>query len=134
MTSLKQKAFVVVDSHYFVIEGEPVSYPELKTTHYRTWNSHREHKLKYEITLGNQFEGKQLLSGPLALEVQFYFPSKKGNPKSHVSKPDLNRLVRFIQETCLGIVYGNEALLSYIFCSKHYDDNPRTQFSISRIK
>lgn len=134
MTQVKQKSFVIVDSHYFMIEGEPVSYPELKTTHYRTWSSHREHKLKYEISLGNQFENQSMLAGPLALEVQFYFSSKTAKPKSHSTKPDLNRLVRFIQETCTGIVYGNDALLAYIFSSKHYDINPRTQFSISRIK
>lgn len=124
----------IVTTHSFVITGEPVSYPENQSKNYRSWNDHRRFTAKYEVDLGNQFEGQALMNGPLLMEIDFYFSSKTGQRKIHSTKPDLYNLVRFIEKACSGIIYENDCLLTQIVASKKYDQQPRTQFKISRIR
>lgn len=131
----KMEALVYIDSHNFVINGEPISYPENQhSSHFKMWSSHKEHKVKYELNLSNQYDGKPLMKGPLALEIAFYFKLKRDGAKIHVQPPDLNRLIRFIEETCKGIIYEKDSLITNIVASKKYDKLPRTQFTIGKIK
>lgn len=123
----------LLNTHIFTINGEPVPYPENKSSHFKTWSPYRHYKGKYQIDISNQFEGNEMLTGPLFMEILFYFSTKKGQSKSHLQKPDLNRLVRFIEELCCGIVYEKDYLFTHIFASKGYDEEPKTVFKISKI-
>lgn len=66
----------------------------------------------------------RFLNGPVSLTVTFYLP-KPQRPKHerHVTKPDLDKLVRGVCDALTGIVWTDDAQVNTIMAVKRYVDN-----------
>ncbi len=87
----------------------------------------------------SQHNNQPLLDGPLHLDVTFYMPIpkmrvkkiKKGQP--HLSRPDLDNLIKFVADICLNIIYKDDAIISSIHAKKIYENNARTEFKFTKL-
>lgn len=86
----------------------------------------------WEATAAMQM--REWLTGPLGLEVSFYFPRPKNHfgtgskantlkpaaPEWHASKPDADKLVRAIGDSLTGIVARDDSLIARVLVEKLY--------------
>lgn len=73
--------------------------------------------------------------GPVSLTVTFYLP-KPQRPKHerHITKPDLDKLVRGVCDALTGIVWADDAQVNTIMAIKRYiDDESPDPFVVIRI-
>jgi Holliday junction resolvase RusA-like endonuclease len=64
-----------------------------------------------------------LFLGAVALAIDFYLPRPKTLPRrvvEHCKKPDLDKLVRSVNDALTGILYGDDAQVVAIRASKRY--------------
>jgi Holliday junction resolvase RusA-like endonuclease len=76
---------------------------------------------------------KELLDGPLVLEVTFYLQRPKSKPKRvrfPDTKPDLDNLVKSVKDALEGIVYANDSRIVDEVARKRYGDPPRVEVTI----
>lgn len=80
------------------------------------------------------------ISVPIGLELTFNMPRPKAHygtgsksamlkdsaPEWHSSKPDIDNLVKFVQDSLNGIFYKDDALIFSLHARKLYSENPRT--------
>lgn len=106
----------------------------------RPWRS----AVAWEATAAMQ--GREPLTGPLALEVVFFFPRPKTHfytgkraevqretaPVFHTSKPDVDKLLRAIGDSLTGIVARDDALIAEIVARKLYG-SPRAQVRVREL-
>lgn len=94
-------------------------------------------KLSPGITLQNQHNSAPFLTGPLHLYVTFYMQiptslslKKKQNlnKSPHLIKPDLDNLIKFVNDVCNDILFADDAIVASITARKVYDSKPRTEF------
>lgn len=94
------------------------------------------------IGLQSQHDNLPLYEGPLHLEVTFYMPFPAGHSKKklmllqgicHSTRPDLSNLVKFCEDVANGVIYKDDAIIASITAKKVYDNNPRTEFSVSPV-
>lgn len=121
--------------HTYVVYGEPAS-----LCRRRGWSDHKHTRMKWEIELTDQQDEKALFTGPISIDLTFYFPIP---PRSRTSKtvpgayyphkPDVYGFLAFFHEVAQSIVYENDAVVTAITCRKMYDDVPRTEFTITEI-
>ena len=89
----------------------------------------------------NQHQGG-LYSGPLLLDVTFYFPmpvslKKKWEAMLHTPnfyRPDLSNLIKYIEDVCTGLIYEDDCLITEIRAKKLYSNIGRTEFTLTEIK
>jgi Holliday junction resolvase RusA-like endonuclease len=108
----------------------------------KPWDSQKKLKNDTAILLEYQHNGAPLYEGALHFDIVFFFPfpqtvSKSKieqlRGKSHVFKPDLSNLIKFIEDVGNGILYHDDSLIASISARKCYDDIPRTEFIIKII-
>ena len=131
-----------VCSMLYVIPGEPIPLqrPRYSRTSIRPWDSQKACKLITGITISGQHRGP-LLEGSLHLDVKFYLTiprsysakkreASKGQP--YLSVPDLDNMVKYIQDVCNGVCYHDDAQITRISAIKCFDDGkgPRTEFTL----
>lgn len=107
----------------------------------RPWRS----AVAWEAT--NAMSEREQLSGPLALEVIFYFPRPKSHygsgskatqlkptaPDFHTAKPDADKLLRAIGDSLSGIVCRDDSLLAVVRAEKVYGQ-PRAQILVRELQ
>ena len=90
---------------------------------------------------------KEPISAPISLEVVFYMGRPKNHYKSgknsemlkdtapeyHSGRPDLDNMVKFVQDSLNTIYYKDDALISQITAKKIYSENPRTEITITKL-
>lgn len=92
------------------------------------------------MDLVRQHNNDPYLDGPLQLDVTFYMPIPKTRLKTikigqpHISKSDLDNLIKWCCDLCTNIVYHDDAIISVINAKKIYDTNPRTEFYFTQLK
>lgn len=100
----------------------------------RMWDTQKQIKFQYGMYLRQQHADEPFLVGPLHLDIKFYFhiprTTKKQAGDLHMYKPDLSNLIKLIEDVGSGILYQDDALIASIVASKHYDLNPRIEFSL----
>jgi Holliday junction resolvase RusA-like endonuclease len=103
----------------------------------RLYDSQKDIKSVYQYSLAQAKNRSPLLRGPLSIEVDFYFdPPKrfKGDiSRDHVSKPDLSNLIKFIEDVCNGIVFGDDSQICDIKARKLYGIQPRTELTVTEL-
>lgn len=78
-------------------------------------------------------QGRELLRGAVRLEVEFVFPRPKshigknrrllsGKPFIHISKPDLDKLMRALGDCMNGIVYADDSMICRCLLMKRYEN------------
>lgn len=87
------------------------------------------------------------LSCPISLEVVFYLSRPKNHyrtgknhemlrddaPEYHSGRPDVDNLVKFVQDSLNGIYYRDDALISELSAKKYYSERPRTEIFIRAL-
>ena len=123
----------------YVLQGDPI--PLLRARHglRRTWDSQKQIKLVKGIELRNQHNDNPFLSGPLRLDISFYFAIPKSRKKNtllgapFVQVPDLTNLIKFIEDVGSGILYDDDRAIVEIISRKLYDFSPRTEIKITEL-
>lgn len=67
--------------------------------------------------------GVQPFLGPVSIAVTFYLPRPKSLPKkvaAHTKKPDLDKLLRALNDGLTGIAYVDDSQVVQITAAKHY--------------
>ncbi len=80
-------------------------------------------------------DGRELLGGPLSLELVFYLPRPKGHfgargvrpsaPTHPAVKPDVLKLARAVEDALSGIVYRDDAQIVTEHLEKRYGEPAR---------
>ncbi len=71
--------------------------------------------------------------GPVRLSVAFYLPRPKkyltaktaGEPIAHVTKPDLDKLVRSVKDALTKVIWTDDSQVTELEAAKHYTVNGR---------
>jgi Holliday junction resolvase RusA-like endonuclease len=121
------------------IDGVPVVAPLNRTTNYLTWEVARKNKFSYQKMLEEQHETKPLIAGNLSIHVNFFFPMQGMGPEAikrnmktfYPHKPDILRLLSFIDQAALGILYDNHLNIVEFTGKKLYDVEPHTEINIT---
>lgn len=120
----------------YVITGTPVPLARPRLSKSKVYDSQMAEKLVCGLELRNQHHGLPLYKGQLHLHATFFMPipgykKRKICPgEFHSIKPDLDNLIKFLLDVSQDILFANDASISSCVCSKVYDDEPRTEFSI----
>jgi len=83
----------------------------------------------------------------IGLELIFYMPRPKSHygtgakseilkdsaPEMQSSKPDIDNLVKFVQDSLNGIFYKDDALICSLMASKVYSERPRTEIILTTL-
>lgn len=92
-------------------------------------------------------QGREPLTGPLMLTVEFYFPRPKAHyrtgaraselkataPAFHTTKPDSDKLLRAIGDSLTGIVCRDDSLFAIVKATKLYGA-PRCHVLVEQIE
>lgn len=87
------------------------------------------------------------LEGPLSLEINFFFHHPKCDYKSgknsgilkdnapewHTKKPDVDNLVKFVQDALNKIYWRDDSIICQIIARKLYSEKPRTEILITKL-
>ena len=67
---------------------------------------------------------RQVLTGPILVTIAFQLPRPKSRKKTrhHTTKPDLDKLIRAINDALTGTAYRDDSQITAIQASKHYCD------------
>lgn len=99
------------------------------------------------VTAQEAFDGS-IWTGPLGLSLVFVMPRLKGHfgtgkrfatlkdsaPLHHVSKPDLDKLIRCVKDALTGIVWEDDSQVCYLSdTSKIYGDRPGVHVRVWRL-
>jgi len=125
----------------YVVEGEPI--PLARVTESETpriWDEYKHKKFNYEQALRNQHNDKPFITGPIDLTITFYmtiYPAYKHDElikKQHTIQPSIFSLFNFCEHSLLGILFKKECQIVKTTLNKIYDDRPRTEIKIKRVK
>ncbi len=128
-------------SYTYILKGEPEALVLRRSDDVIGWTNHKERKLLTDISLESQHDDRPLLSGPLAIDVAFYFPvprSIRAKIKAkhgdwHSTKPSISLLFNFIEHSAEKIIFDNGGSLSRASYVKLYDREPRTEITITEL-
>lgn len=129
---------------FYILKGEPIPISKIKNSStQRIWNTQKSDKFSWSMQLANQHEGNDIFTGPVHLDVFFYMmppdyavAKKKGiiSGKYNYYLPLLSSFIRFLEEAAVGVLWNDPCLLSSLKSFKMYDENPRTEFTITKLK
>lgn len=106
----------------------------------KVFNPQKNLKLVTAMYINQQHDNQPLLVGPLQLDITFYMQIPKTRQKlikdnqHHISKPDIDNLIKWICDLCTGVVYHDDAIISVINSKKIYHSQPRTEFYFTQLK
>lgn len=126
----------------YVLPGNPVPLARPRFSRGNVWDSQSVVKLHAGQIIKDQHGDLPLLTGALHMDVTFFMPISscasmkkrqrmRGAP--HIYRPDFSNMLKFIEDVCQGIVYGDDCIISSICGSKIYDDTGRTEIILSEI-
>ena len=120
----------------YTIDGIPVPLKRPRFSAGHVWNSQKQLFMIYGICLKEQHNDLPLYEGPLSLSITFYFPKNKKQTNSywHTFRPDLSNLIKLIEDTAQGVLYKEDCIISEIHAKKVYDNDTRTEFTITELK
>lgn len=130
------------NEYKYIVKGEPIPLLRARYGRRSVYDSQRHIKLAWGIELKNQHDNKEMLEGPLRLDIFFYMQIPQNITKvkqeafykrPHIYTPDLSNLIKFVEDCATGIIYRNDCLIACVSAQKLYDPNPRTEFIVTKI-
>lgn len=123
----------------YVIEGDPIPLARPRFGHNKVWDAQKHQKAEIALLLQAQHQSKKLYAGPLHVDIFFFLPTPKKTRKEdsnilHISRPDLDNLVKLILDVGLDVLYKDDSIVASIRTTKCYSSKPRTEFTISELK
>lgn len=99
------------------------------------------------LALAHKHRPRKPIDYAIQLTITFIMPRPKAHygtgrnagklkdsaPTYHISRPDLDNMVKFICDALEGVFWANDTVISKIEASKGYDENPRTIIEISKL-
>lgn len=90
---------------------------------------------------GELMQGRELFMGPLILKVDFYRPRPRSHytskgaltrsaPSYPVTKPDLTKLIRPLEDSLRGIVFKDDSQICETIATKGYGDKARVDVKV----
>jgi len=125
----------------FTINEKPIPLKRHRHRFNKAYDPQRKEKFLYKTIIKHSMKNypifqEELLQGPLALTLEFYFPipkNKKNTILYHPKRPDLDNLIKFILDVMTDILYKDDAYIYKINAIKCYDKNPRTNVIIKEV-
>lgn len=122
----------------FLIQHPPTPLARARFTR-RTgkfYDSQRKIKEFYGWELKRQHGIDRLFRGPLEVYMEFGIKTlfKKQWSTYHTCRPDLSNLVKFVEDAALGILYGDDAIISDLVARKRYVEKPYVLLGVTEIE
>jgi Holliday junction resolvase RusA-like endonuclease len=126
----------------YLIEGDPVALARPRLTTRGIWDSQRKLKTEWILQLQQQHHNLPELHGPLHLDLTFFMPIPESRSLKkrtelvgtyHLFKPDTSNMIKFVEDCAQGVIFKDDCQISIITCKKVYDDNSRTEFTITEL-
>jgi len=87
------------------------------------------------------------MEGSIWLDLIFYMPRPKGHygsgknanvlkasaPEWHTGKPDIDNLVKFVQDSLNKIYWRDDSIICQVSAKKLYSEKPRTEITIKSL-
>lgn len=137
---------VIVDygatSFCYTIEGRPVPLARARHGKGKTYDPQKKTKLGHGLQLKIQHGGRPLIKGPLKLEIVFFMQIPSGlsvnqidtiYKAEHSTTPDLSNLIKYVEDISNGIIFKDDAQISFIIARKIYSAIARTEFTITKL-
>ena len=121
----------------FIVPGDPVPLARARIGRYSIYDSQKHEKFVAGMQISHQMAGLKMLNGPLLMEVTFYMPaskSKRRYGRPHYFKPDLDNLIKYVNDICNETAFNDDCCIYKIIATKLYDDKPRTVFTLTEVQ
>lgn len=124
-------------SFSFTVPGAPIPIRFVNSPNEpRIWDAYKQVKFNRQMELKNQYDRQPPLSGPLHLEATFYIKNtvkhKANTP--HAQSPPIFKLLNFLDNILIGTLYKKDCTVVSINIKKLYDNTPRTEITLTRLK
>lgn len=126
----------------YILSGDPVPLARPRVTKWGVYDSQSVLRKSATLDLQLQHSFGVLLNGPLQLDVTFFMPlpaswskKKKASQEEqpHVSRPDLDNLIKWVCDIAGGIIYADDCIISQINARKVYSLSPCTKFTLREL-
>ena len=123
----------------YIIDGRAVAWARPRCNKGRFYDSQEQEKENFKWELRRQ---KALMFyGAVKMEIEFIMPIPSYTKKKvmetvakpHNKRPDLDNLVKFVLDACLGILYEDDNIVCEIVARKIYGLVPCTRITIGEI-
>jgi Holliday junction resolvase RusA-like endonuclease len=126
----------------FTITGKPHPKSRPRFSQHKgrvaVYNAHKDISDLRKWQILSKVQPHNVIDAPIELDIIFYMPIPKGGTKQHkqnlaegivkhISKPDIDNLIKEILDNMNGIVYKDDSLIYKISSSKEYSKSPRTE-------
>lgn len=123
----------------YIIPGKPIPLQRPRYSMAHIYDAQKREKYIAAIHVANCHGDLPAYTGMLVLNIDFYFPTPSKNKKLegdfHSGKPDLDNLVKWVCDVAQNAgIYKNDSCISQIVATKLYAKEPRTEFTIKKIK
>ncbi len=131
-------------SMHFIINDTPVALARCRMTgNGKVFDSQKQQKMIIGLSLAAQLGSKPLFTGPLEVDLKFFFPiSKSKSPKHrleqrgkpHIFKPDIDNCIKMYLDCASGgVLFKDDAIIATIHSQKIYDDIARVEILITEL-
>lgn len=121
----------------YIIPGKPIPLQRPRYSYARVYDSQKQEKCTSRLYIINQHDDRPMLTGPLRLDIEFYFETPKKtktlNGKYHTAKPDTDNCIKYICDIIQDILINDDAIIAQILATKIYDVVPRTEFTLQKL-
>ena len=133
----------------FTVYGEPVAQGRPRATtingRVKMYDPKKSSEYKNYIRLvASQHAPKELLDGPLQLDVKIYKPTLKSFSKKRkalaeqgllrpTTKPDVDNYIKAIKDALKNVIWKDDSQVVDLQVSKFYSEKPRIEVKIEQI-
>lgn len=133
----------------FTVYGEPVAQARARATtingRVKMYDPKKSSEYKNYIRLvASQHAPKELLDGPIQLDVKIYKPTLKSFSKKKkemaeqgvlrpTTKPDVDNYVKAIKDALKNVIWKDDSQVVDLQVSKYYSEKPRIEVKIEQI-
>jgi Holliday junction resolvase RusA-like endonuclease len=126
----------------YILPGIPIPLQRPQHGGGNTWDPQKQKKVMTAISISSLHGNKPKFSGPLHLDITFYFPIPQRGQRSkttwvnkhHEIKPDISNCIKYIEDVCNKLLYDDDSAIASLHSQKLYDHTPRTEFYIVELK
>ena len=136
---------------YLVIDGKPVAQKRHRYTFKkgfaRNYDPSFTDKKKFKAKV-LEFKPNKMIKSSIVLCMTFHMPRPKSHyrtgkyshllkdnaPKTHIVKPDIDNLAKFVMDALQGILWDDDSYINALEVKKVYSKKPRTEIEYWQLK
>jgi len=125
----------VEKSKVYVIPGTPIPLARPRFSNGHVYDCQSGEKMAIATCLRFQKKKGELFpEGPLHIDIKFFMPHKKKRIGSwHDARPDLDNLIKFVLDVCIGVLYEDDKQIVKITAEKVYARDGETMFILTQL-